>query len=152
MPAGVDLLTLCLLAFSTILALTVVVLLARVGALARRVAGRGGDARLPERIARLDRELDISVSRLEQLAGRVDRLNDQTVRCLQRVGLVRYDALKELGGHLSFTVALLDAKQDGVVLSVLNGRDGARAYAKPVAGGRSTFTLSEEEERAISQG
>jgi hypothetical protein len=51
---------------------------------------------------------------------------------------------------LSFSLALLDSRQDGIVLSVLNDREGARAYAKPVAGGRSTFTLSEEEQRAIA--
>jgi hypothetical protein len=153
MPAGVDsvILLLLLLVLVVVLAATVVVLSVRVRALARMVAGAGGDPRIPDRLAAAERGLVTVTSRLDHLGGRLDRLNEQTARCLQRVGLVRYDAFKELGGHLSFSVALLDAKQDGVVVSVLNDRDGARAYAKPVAGGRSTFTLSEEEQRAISQ-
>jgi hypothetical protein len=97
-----------------------------------------------------ERDVVAVVRRIEHLSSQQERLVEQTQHCLQRVGLVRYDAFHHLGGHLSFSVALLDAKQDGVVLSVLNDRDGARAYAKPVAGGRSTFNLSEEEERAIA--
>lgn len=140
-----------LLVVNLVLAALVVVLLLRVRGLARRLAGSGGDPRALDRLAAAERELSAAVRRLDHLAGRVDRLGEQTARCLQHVGLVRYDAFKGLGGHLSFSVALLDARQDGVVLSVLNGREGARAYAKPVTGGQSTFTLSEEEQRAIAE-
>jgi len=151
MPVGTDSLILYILLLNVALAALVVVMAIRLRALSRRVAAAGGDPRILDRLAAAERELGAAASRLEHLSTRSDRLGEQTGRCLQRVGLVRYDAFKELGGHLSFSVALLDAKQDGVVVSVLNDRDGARAYAKPVAGGRSTFTLSEEEQRAISQ-
>jgi hypothetical protein len=140
------------LVLTAVLAVLVLVLAVRVRALTRAVAATGGDPRVFDRLATVEREIGTFSSRLEHLGGRTDRLQEQTARCLQRVGLVRYDALKELGGHLSFSVALLDAKRDGVVVSVLNARDGARGYAKPVVGGQSTFTLSEEEQRAISQG
>jgi hypothetical protein len=56
-----------------------------------------------------------------------------------------------MGGQLSFSLALLDGKRDGVVFSILNDRGGARAYAKPVTGGVSSFTLSVEEQQAIAQ-
>lgn len=151
MPVGTDSLILYVLLLNAALAALVAVLTIRVRALSRRVAAAGGDPRLLDRLAAAERELGAAASRLEHLSTRSDRLGEQTARCLQRVGLVRYDAFKELGGHLSFSVALLDANQDGVVLSVLNDRDGARGYAKPVAGGRSTFALSEEEQRAIAQ-
>jgi hypothetical protein len=151
MPAGADPLTLLLFAFSALLAIGAAVLLARVRSLAQRVAAAGGDPAALVRMVKLDEKVAAAADQLAQLTGRVDRLDGQTSRCLQRVGLVRYDAFQELGGHLSFSVALLDARQDGVVMSVLNDRNGARAYAKPVAGGRSSFTLSEEEERAITQ-
>jgi hypothetical protein len=151
MPAGVDSLVVPLLVLVLALVAAVAVLAVRVRALARIVAAPGGDPRTPDRLAAAERGLGAAASRLEHLGARLDRLNEETAHCLQRVGLVRYDAFKELGGHLSFSVALLDANRDGVVVSVLNDRDGARAYAKPIAGGRSTFTLSEEEQRAISQ-
>jgi hypothetical protein len=149
MPAAADPLILSLVVVTAVLAAAVVVLALQVRALTRRAAG-AGDPRVLDRLASVERDLGGAGSRLEHLVGRVDRLGDQTAHCLQRVGLVRYDAFRELGGHLSFSMALLDAKGDGVVLSVLNDREGARAYAKPLAGGRSTFTLSEEEQRAIA--
>jgi hypothetical protein len=151
MSAGVEPLALAIFVIGAVLAAGAAALLLRVRTLARRLAAAGGDPSLLARVAKMDRSIDASAGRLDQLSARVEQLSAQTARCVQRVGVVRYDAFQELGGHLSFTVALLDAKQDGVVLSVLNNRDGARAYAKPVAGGRSTVTLSEEEERAISQ-
>jgi hypothetical protein len=151
MPGGADSLILFILLLNVALAALVVVMAVRLRTVSRQVAAGGGDPRILDRLAAVERELGAAASRLEHLSARADRLGEQTARCLQRVGLVRYDAFKELGGHLSFSVALLDAKQDGVVVSVLNDRDGARAYAKPVAGGRSALTLSEEEQRAIAQ-
>ncbi|MDQ7858962.1 MAG: DUF4446 family protein [Armatimonadota bacterium] len=149
MPAAIDPVVAVLGAVTAALAVAVVALVAQVRALARRVAG-GGDPRVLDRLASVERDVGAARSRLEHLAGHVERLSDQTASCLQRVGLVRYDAFQELGGHLSFSLALQDARGDGVVLSVLNDREGARAYAKPLAGGRSTFALSEEEHRAIA--
>jgi hypothetical protein len=129
----------------------VLLLSARVRAQARSLAALGGDPRVLERLAALERTVSATTDRLDAVDGRLERLQDQAARCLQHVGLVRYDALKSLGGHLSFSLALLDGRRDGVVLSVLNDRDGARAYAKAVEAGRSPHALSEEEQRAIAQ-
>jgi len=144
-------LTLAMLAVSLAVAAGLVWVAAKVHSLERRLTAATGDPRVLERLTTVERELGAAGGRLDHLAGRVDRIGEETQRCLRRVGIVRYDAFKELGGHLSFSLALLDARQDGVVVSVLNDRHGARAYAKPVAGGRSTITLSEEEQRAITQ-
>lgn len=70
---------------------------------------------------------------------------------LQHVGLVRYDALANTGGQQSFSLALLDAAGEGVVLSGLQTRAEMRMYAKPVAGGGSPLTLTDEEKQAIAQ-
>ena len=151
MPAGSDVWVAVVASACAVLAAVVVWLSLSLRAMARRMAATNGDPRVLERLAAVERELSAATSRLEHLVTRIDRLAEDAQRGLQRVGVVRYDALKDLGGHLSFSLALLDARQDGVVLSVLNDRAGARAYAKPVTGGRSTFTLSEEEQRAIAQ-
>ena len=68
---------------------------------------------------------------------------------VSRVGLVRYDAFADMGGQLSFSAALLDERGDGVVFTAINGRTEARSYAKPVAGGGSSYNLSPEELAAI---
>ena len=70
-------------------------------------------------------------------------------RALRDLAVVRYDALSEMSGQLSFSVALLNALGDGVVLSSINGRSETRTYAKVVRSGVGTQALSPEEEHAV---
>jgi hypothetical protein len=70
-------------------------------------------------------------------------------RALRDLAVVRYDALSEMSGQLSFSVALLNALGDGVVLSSINGRSETRTYAKIVRSGTGTQPLSPEEEHAV---
>ncbi|MDR3120216.1 MAG: DUF4446 family protein [Clostridiales bacterium] len=69
--------------------------------------------------------------------------------CIQKVAIVRYNAFHNVGSDLSFSVALLDSEDDGVVLSGIYGRDASTTYAKPVRAGASSYVLTEEEENAI---
>ena len=71
-------------------------------------------------------------------------------RAFRDLAVVRYDALSEMSGQLSFSVALLNALGDGVVLSSINGRSETRTYAKGVKAGSSDHSLSPEEEQAIA--
>jgi len=70
-------------------------------------------------------------------------------RALRDIAVVRYDALNEMSGQLSFSLALLNAKGDGVVLSSINGRTETRTYAKPVQAGQGDQELSPEEAQAV---
>ncbi len=70
-------------------------------------------------------------------------------RALRDVAVVRYDALREMSGHLSFSLALLNAMGDGVVLSSINGRAETRTYAKPIVAGHGDQELSPEEAQAV---
>jgi hypothetical protein len=70
-------------------------------------------------------------------------------RALRDLAIVRYDALNEMSGQLSFSVALLNSAGDGVVISSINGRSETRTYAKVVLGGRGAQELSPEEEQAV---
>jgi hypothetical protein len=70
-------------------------------------------------------------------------------RALRDLAVVRYDALSEMSGQFSFSVALLNALGDGVVLSSINGRSETRTYAKIVVSGQGTQALSPEEEQAV---
>jgi hypothetical protein len=70
---------------------------------------------------------------------------------LRRVGLVRYDAFAEMGGRMSFSVALLDQDANGVVISAINGRTETRCYGKAVVNGAAEQELSPEEKDAIAQ-
>ena len=72
-------------------------------------------------------------------------------QCLQRIGIVRYDAYGDVGGSQSFSIALLDAGGSGIVVTGLHGRNDMRMYAKPIVAGASTLVLTDEERQAISE-
>ncbi len=70
---------------------------------------------------------------------------------IRNVAVVRYDAFPGIGGQMSFSAALLDDAGDGLVLTVINGRNEARTYAKDIRDGTSIHRLSEDEVGAIDQ-
>jgi Protein of unknown function (DUF4446) len=70
-------------------------------------------------------------------------------RAVRDMAIIRYDALEEMSGQLSFSVALLNALGDGVVMTSINGRSETRTYAKVIVGGHGTQELSPEEEQAV---
>lgn len=70
---------------------------------------------------------------------------------IQKVGFVRFNPFDDAGGNISFSLALLNAKDDGVIISSLHGREGTRMYAKSVTNGISESKLTEEEEQAIKE-
>jgi Protein of unknown function (DUF4446) len=70
-------------------------------------------------------------------------------RAVRDVGIVRYDALREMSGQMSFSLALLNSAGDGVVVSSINGRTETRTYAKTVKAGHGVQELSHEENAAI---
>ena len=72
-------------------------------------------------------------------------------KCIQKIGIVRYSAFKDTGSDLSFTLALLDEHNDGVVLNGIYSREMSNIYAKPVKAGKSTYTMSEEEKQAVQK-
>lgn len=69
---------------------------------------------------------------------------------LTKVALVRYDAFGEMSGRMSFSLALLDEKGDGVTISAIAGPTDTRVYGKAVAGGKGEHDLSPEESQAVA--
>jgi hypothetical protein len=85
----------------------------------------------------------------ELIQGSVGSRGTVDPLALRDLAVVRYDALSEMSGQLSFSVALLNSLGDGVVMSSINGRSETRTYAKIVRGGEGTQPLSPEEEHAV---
>ena len=77
------------------------------------------------------------------------KLDSDLNSCIQKIGLVRYNAFKDVGSDLSFAIALLDNNNNGVVFNGLYGSDSSNIYAKPIKNGESTYQLSNEEQYAI---
>ena len=80
---------------------------------------------------------------------KVKEVNNVLKSCIQKYGIVRYTAFDDVGSDLSFAVALLDGKDDGVLLNGVYSRDGSSVFAKPVHGGTTKYSLSEEEKKAL---
>jgi hypothetical protein len=88
---------------------------------------------------------------VQGLRSEVERLRAQTSGTLRHLAVVRYDAFGDMGGRLSWSMALLDGNGDGLVLTSIHGRSDARTYAKDVAGWAGTMPLSPEEEEVVGQ-
>lgn len=93
--------------------------------------------KLEEEVANLTRELQI--------------LKRKSNFFVQKVGIVRFNPFEEIGGDQSFSIALLDAQDNGVVLTSLYNREGSKVYAKPIIQGVSKYQLSKEEKEAIDR-
>jgi hypothetical protein len=87
---------------------------------------------------------------LATIHNNTEHLRDLLRGTVSRVGIVRYDAFEDMGGQLSFSVALLDERSDGLVISAINGRSETRTYGKPIRGGTSEHNLSREESESIA--
>lgn len=71
--------------------------------------------------------------------------------CVSKIGLIKYNAFEDMGGNLSFALAIMDSDNNGVVLNSMHTREGCFNYAKEIIGGESYVVLSEEEKEAIEK-
>ena len=92
-------------------------------------------------------EMGTKLAALEQAMGRV---GEALPRSIQGVGVVRYNPFPDMGSNMSFSLALLDGRANGVVVSVLTNREGSRVYGKAVENGNSSYPLSDEERQALA--
>ena len=70
---------------------------------------------------------------------------------LNKVAIVKYDAFKEMGGKLSFALAMLDKENNGFVMNAIHSSDGCYTYVKEIVKGESYVVLGEEEKEALRQ-
>ena len=119
----------------------------------QRLAGltQGQDGRNLDTIleAYFDKVLEVSRG-LDELTGRATVLEANAQKALQGVGLVRFNPFEDTGGNQSFALALLDARDDGFIISSLHTRTSTRIYARALAGGRAEGGLSDEETQALA--
>ncbi|MCI9081116.1 MAG: DUF4446 family protein [Lachnospiraceae bacterium] len=76
-------------------------------------------------------------------------ISDALKNTFQKVGMVKYDAFHEMGGKLSFSLALLDQKNDGFIINAMHSREGCYTYIKEILNGNSIIVLAEEEKEAL---
>ena len=114
-----------------------------------RLTGGAEGANLEETLAAHLETVALAMRRMETLEQAVGVLQAKIPLCLQRTGLIRYDAFDDVGGAQSFSLALLDANGNGVIVTGVYGRNDSRVYSKSVQNGRASHALSQEEEQAL---
>lgn len=81
-----------------------------------------------------------------------EEIENRLMKCIQKIGIVRYNAFSDTGSDLCFALALLDFEDNGVVINGVYSRDNATTtYAKPIHNGESKYTLVAEEKEAIEK-
>lgn len=146
--------TIALSVVSILLAVVLIIILCKLKKLKRRVDSltRGKDTESLE---------DIIVSYLERVESleegeeitraALNAIKDNLKITYQKTGLVKYDAFREMSGALSYSLALLDKENNGVLISSMYSREGCYTYAKEIIKGESKINLSEEEAEALKQ-
>lgn len=91
---------------------------------------------------------DIS-NKSKDIESRMIFIERNMLQCVQKIGIVRYNAFDNVGSNLSFAIALLDGNDNGIVLNGIYSRESTSTYAKAIISGQSKYTLSAEEIQAI---
>lgn len=95
------------------------------------------------------------VDEVKAVSDEVKAVCDETARvttnCIQKVSMIRYKAFEDIGSDLSYSIALLDGNNNGVLITSIYGRNESTTYAKPVDKGISRYDLSEEEQKVLHQ-
>ena len=94
-------------------------------------------------------ELDMLIESNKNHREEIRNIKEILSQTIQKSAIVKYDAFKEVGGKLSFALAMLDENNNGLVLNSLHSGDGCYTYIKEIVNGESFIALGEEEKEAL---
>ena len=95
-------------------------------------------------------DLDVIKRRNSEVERHINSIERRVLNCVQKTAIIRYNAFDNVGSDLSFSIALLDYNNDGIVFSSIYARESSTTYAKPIFGGKSKYALSGEEIQALN--
>ena len=99
-------------------------------------------------MSRMD-QMDYLISSNKKNENDIQTIYKNLKSTFQKVGLVKYDAFQEMGGKLSFSLALLNETNDGFIINAMHSREGCYTYIKEIIEGNSVITLADEEKEAL---
>ena len=85
----------------------------------------------------------------EEKDRQIESIFENLQHVYQKIGLVKYDAFREMSGKLSYAVALLDKEDNGILVNSMYSREGCYSYVKTISGGKCSIEMSEEEQKAL---
>lgn len=100
-------------------------------------------------MSRMD-QIDYLISSNQKNEKDIAMIYKKMKNAFQKVGLVKYDAFHEMGGKLSFSLALLNEVNDGFIINAMHSREGCYTYIKEIIDGNSVIALAEEEKEALN--
>ena len=111
---------------------------------------RGKDAEsLEEVIVKYLDKIDKLEEENNERKKQIKDITENLLITYQKIGIVKYDAFNEMGGKLSFSLALLDKQNNGFILNAMHSREGCYTYVKEIIDGNSYIALGEEEKKAL---
>ncbi len=110
-----------------------------------------GDKNIEELLNIILDRTELINSKNKDIENRISEMEDSLINCIQKVGVIRYNAFDNMGSDLSYSIALLDSNDNGIVISGIYSRDSSSTYAKPIVNGKSKYVLSDEEVQAINE-
>ena len=113
--------------------------------LARAAEAEGTTTALQAQLLGVDR----NAQRIDATRAYAERIETQLQTALQGVGFLKYDAFEDIRGQQSYSLCVLDAHQNGVVITSIAGRNDYRGYAKPVKNGSCELAMSDEEKSVL---
>lgn len=139
----------------TIMLIMLIILMIKHAILKKRyktfMAGENGKS-MEKAILEKFEAIDELEENVEDIYHKIKAINGQLVTAYQKIGLVKYDAFKEIGGKLSFVLVLLTAEDNGFILNSMHStKEGCYTYAKEVVNGEAFVILSEEESQALEE-
>ncbi len=105
---------------------------------------------LEEEIGALFDDIGTLKASTEKNRKDIKKMIENLRECYQRVGIVKYDAFKEMGGKLSFSVALLNDNETGFIINSIHSSEGCYVYTKEIVNGECAISLGDEEKKALT--
>lgn len=150
---GTDLIVIILIVLVLIQFILIFVLLSKCSKLNKRLSrfttGNDG-ANLEQVIIKRFNEIRQVVKNEKKQNNDIKEINNKFLTTFCKIGLVKYDAFKEMSGKLSFSLALLTENHDGIIITSMHSREGCYTYCKEVTNEESYYILSEEERLALN--
>lgn len=146
--------TAVLAVISLVAIILLIISLCKLKKLRRRIDDltRGKDAEsMEEMILKLFERIEFLEDAEQKMHRDIREMKDNLDITYQKTALVKYDAFREMSGALSYSLALLDKKNNGVLISSMYSREGCYTYAKDIVDGECKLNLSEEESEALKQ-
>ena len=114
------------------------------------LTGKDGN-NLEEVVLRRFKEIDDLKVQSKNNKDGIAAINEEMMSVYKKVGIVKYDAFNEMGGKLSFALAMLDKSNNGYLINAMHSREGCYTYIKEIVKGESYITLCDEEKKALME-